>query len=146
MLYAHVEDGLGNEVSTFGDVYQLWLLEMFTGKKPTFNMFKDDFTLCDFAKAGFQEQLINIVDLILLSEGEDSRKTGINHVPNRSRRRSLKISECLSLILRVGVACSVEVLSERMSIGDVVAELHSIRWKLLGTNKNREALPGTSEG
>ncbi|KAB1209697.1 hypothetical protein CJ030_MR6G028559 [Morella rubra] len=33
---------------------------------------------------------------------------------------------------------------ERMNMGDVVTELHSIRRKLLGTNTNRDALPSTS--
>ncbi|KAB1226288.1 hypothetical protein CJ030_MR1G001724 [Morella rubra] len=127
MGYVAPEYGLGNEVSMYGDVYsyRILLLEMFTGRKPTDNMFKDGFTLHDFAKASLQEQVINIFYPILLSKGEN-RKTGRNHVSSQSPRRSLRIRECLNLILGVGVACSVEIPRERMNMGDVVAKLHLI--------------------
>ncbi|KAB1215794.1 hypothetical protein CJ030_MR4G010914 [Morella rubra] len=71
MGYAAPEYGLGNEVSTYGDVYSygILLLEMFTGKKLTNHMFKNGFTLHDFVRVGLQEQLVYIVDPILLSKG-----------------------------------------------------------------------------
>ncbi|KAB1209703.1 hypothetical protein CJ030_MR6G028565 [Morella rubra] len=154
MGYAAPEYGLGNEVSTYGDVYSygILLLEMFTGRKPTNSMFKDGFTLHDFAKAGLQKQMNNIFDPVLLSEVE-TQETVRNHVPNQSPKKRPKIRECLSLILGVGVACSAEIPTERMNMDDVVTELHSIRRKLLetdiheealGTNTHKDALPGTS--
>ena len=52
MLFAIVKYGMGNEVSTNGDIYNysILLLEMFTGKRPTDNMFKDNLNFHDFVK------------------------------------------------------------------------------------------------
>ena len=43
---------MGNKVSTNGDIYSygILLLEMFTGKRPTDNMFKDNLNLHDFVR------------------------------------------------------------------------------------------------
>ena len=49
--------GMGNEVSTYGDVYSydILLLEMFTGKKSTDNIFQDGFNLHDYVEATLPE-------------------------------------------------------------------------------------------
>ena len=64
---------MGNMVSTYGDVYsyEILLLEMFPGKKPTNDIFQDNLNLCDFVKAALLEQIIDdIIDPILLRERE----------------------------------------------------------------------------
>ena len=64
---------MGNMVSTHGDVhsYEILLLEMFTGKRPTNDIFQDNLNLCDFVKAALLEQIIDdIIDPILLRERE----------------------------------------------------------------------------
>ena len=52
MLCAIAEYGMGNEVSIYGDVYSydILLLEMFTGKRPTDNMFHDSLSLVTLSK------------------------------------------------------------------------------------------------
>ena len=64
MLFAIVEYGMGNEVSTNGDIYSysILLLEMFTGKRPIDNMFKDNLNLHDFVKGVLPKRVIDIVD------------------------------------------------------------------------------------
>ncbi|PIA45335.1 hypothetical protein AQUCO_01700699v1, partial [Aquilegia coerulea] len=50
--YIPPEYGMGSEVSTQGDIYSygILVLEMFTGKRPTDEMFKDGLTLHDFSE------------------------------------------------------------------------------------------------
>ena len=64
MLFAIVEYGMGNEVSTDGDIcsYSILLLEMFTRKRPIDNMFKDNLNLHDFVKGVLPKRVIDIVD------------------------------------------------------------------------------------
>ncbi|KAF5182163.1 Leucine-rich repeat receptor protein kinase ems1 [Thalictrum thalictroides] len=117
--YIPPEYGAGGEVSTQGDIYSygICLLEMFTGKRPTDQMFKDGLNLHDFSKLVLTHQVMEAIDVRLLSE--ETHIEDINSVN--------KIKECLSSIIRIGVACSVDVMNERMNIKDVLKELHSIK-------------------
>jgi hypothetical protein len=60
MLCVIVEYGMGNEISTYGDIYSydILLLEMFTAKRPTDDMFNDSLTLHDFVKAALPEKVL----------------------------------------------------------------------------------------
>ncbi|XP_026459900.1 probable LRR receptor-like serine/threonine-protein kinase At3g47570 [Papaver somniferum] len=63
--YAAPEYGMGREVSTNGDVYSygILLLEMFTGRRPTDDMFKDGSSLHTFAKTSLlTNQVMQIID------------------------------------------------------------------------------------
>ncbi|KAL7195083.1 hypothetical protein ACSBR1_035320 [Camellia fascicularis] len=48
-----------------------------------------------------------------------------------------KFLECLILILRIGVACSVESPRERMTIVDAAKALHLVKDMLLGRRISR---------
>ena len=110
--------------------YGILLLEMITGKRPTDKIFQDSLNLRDFVKVTLPERIIDTIDPILLWERQEGERR-INDTRNENRHRSLKIQECLILILEIGVACSAEVPRERMNISAVVVELHSIRQNLL---------------
>ena len=131
MLLAIAEYGMGNKVSTYGDVYSygILLLEMITGKRPTDNIFHDSLNLRDYVKVTLLEWITDIIDPILFWERQEG-EIRINDTSNENRDGSHKIQECLILILGIGVACSTEVPRERMSINAVVVELHSI-WQNL---------------
>nr|XP_023885928.1 probable LRR receptor-like serine/threonine-protein kinase At3g47570 [Quercus suber] len=132
-----IEYGMGNEVSTYGDVYSygILLLEMFTGKRLVANIFQDDSNLHDFVKATLPKQIIDIIDpLLFLWKSEEGEATMIDITRNEGQNGSPIIQDCLIVILGIGVACSVELPRERIYMSAIIIELHSIRKKLLETN------------
>lgn len=107
---------MGNEVSASGDLYSygILLLEMFTGKRPTNNMFSDNSSLHNFVKMALPEHVARIIDPRLLRD-------------QKFASSSDNILECLISILEVGVVRSEESPRDRMAISDVVAQLGVIR-------------------
>ena len=137
---------MGNNLSTYGDIYSygILLLEMFTGKRPIDDIFQDNLNLHDFVKAVLPEQIIDIIDPILLRVHEREGETRTNNITrNEGQNGSVTSQECLIMIFKIGVACSVEFPRERMNMSAVIIELHSIRQKLLGTNRRRQRLQST---
>ncbi|TQE11903.1 hypothetical protein C1H46_002537 [Malus baccata] len=126
--YAAPEYGMGSEVSRNGDVYSfgILLLEMFTGKRPTDNMFSDSLNLHNFVKMALPGRVTEIADTPLFQRGK-------NENPNQCSVRIQKVEVCLSSIFRVGIACSAESVGDRLkNINDVASELHFIRNTFLG--------------
>ncbi|KNA13056.1 hypothetical protein SOVF_120350 [Spinacia oleracea] len=125
--YTPPEYGAGNEVSTRGDVYSfgILLLEMFTGKRPTNEMFKGGLSLHCFVKEALPEHVIKILDHVL---AEDI---------NFEETDNSMMLEALISILGIALCCSSEVPRERLNMNDVTAKLSSIRNRLLGTCSNK---------
>ncbi|KAJ8648841.1 hypothetical protein MRB53_001864 [Persea americana] len=127
--YVAPKYGMGNKVSTSGDVYSygIILLEMFTGKKPTDEMFHGSLNLHQFAKLALPERVVEIVNQSLLSievEGLGEKQT---HTYPKST-----LEMCLISTIKVGVACSMISMKDRMAIGDVLVEMKGIRDLYLG--------------
>ncbi|RWR91424.1 LRR.XII-like protein [Cinnamomum micranthum f. kanehirae] len=122
--YIAPEYGTGANPSTYGDVYSygILLLEMVTGKRPSDDLFKDDFGLHQFAKMALPESVMDIVDRRLLSEDIDI----IRHNRNNNRVNSM-VHECLVSLVKIGVSCSVESPRARKEMKDVIAELQKVR-------------------
>ncbi|KAL7253389.1 hypothetical protein ACSBR1_007844 [Camellia fascicularis] len=133
--YTAPEYGMGSEVSTYGDIYSfgILVLEMFTGKRPTDEMFKDGLSLHSFVKGALPWSVSEVADPILLEakEEDEEEETSKENSKNKSFISGEKIVECLSTILEIGVNCSLELPRERMDINDVLAKLHFIRCSLL---------------
>ncbi|XP_019179171.1 PREDICTED: probable LRR receptor-like serine/threonine-protein kinase At3g47570 [Ipomoea nil] len=120
--YAAPEYGMGSDLSTFGDMYSygILLLEMFTSKSPTSDIFNNDLTLRNYVRMmSMLEQVTEIVDPKLFHKEA-------NATP-QSLVLQNQIIECLVLIFKIGIACSVELPRDRMRIGNAVKELLSIK-------------------
>ncbi|XP_030460908.1 probable LRR receptor-like serine/threonine-protein kinase At3g47570 [Syzygium oleosum] len=120
--YAAPEYGMESIVLREGYVYSygILLLEMFTGMSPTNEMFRENFNLHKFVEEALPEQLLEITDPLLLQEMESHIGTG----------RGNAARECLEMVYRIGVACSVQARRERTNIAIVAAQLHFIGDKL----------------
>ncbi|PQP95022.1 putative LRR receptor-like serine/threonine-protein kinase [Prunus yedoensis var. nudiflora] len=71
--YIPPEYGMGSQVSIMGDIYSygILLLEMFTGKRPTDDMFKDGLSIHQFTAMALPDHAMDIVEPSLLLETDD---------------------------------------------------------------------------
>ncbi|XP_072978634.1 receptor kinase-like protein Xa21 isoform X1 [Typha angustifolia] len=128
--YVAPEYGMANKISTSGDIYSygILLLEMFTGKRPTDESFKDGLSLHTYVEMALANQMIDIIDRGLLSEGVIGEQNG--NVGSTADDRERRI-ECIILVLRIGILCSKELPTERIQIEDVIKELLKIKKELV---------------
>ncbi|KAG0542136.1 hypothetical protein BDA96_02G077000 [Sorghum bicolor] len=125
--YIAPEYGEGLTVSTSGDVFSLGitLIEMFTGKSPTNDMFRDGMSLHYYAKAALPHKVMEIADSnIWLHDGVNN---------SNDTRHITRIRECLSAVIQLGVLCSKQLPTERLSTNDAAAEMYAIRDKYIFT-------------
>nr|XP_023900157.1 receptor kinase-like protein Xa21 [Quercus suber] len=125
--YTPPEYGLGSEVSTKGDVYSygILLLEMITGKRPTNSVFEGGLTLHNYASMAVPDNVMEVVDPKLLNNVDEV-------LGNHNGCLANKIKECLISMVKVGVACSMELPQERWDISKAISELHLVRDIILG--------------
>nr|XP_011469530.1 PREDICTED: wall-associated receptor kinase-like 14 [Fragaria vesca subsp. vesca]XP_011469531.1 PREDICTED: wall-associated receptor kinase-like 14 [Fragaria vesca subsp. vesca] len=113
--YMAPEYGMEGIVTRRGDVYSfgIVLMETFTGKKPTDEIFVGEMSLKQWVA---NSPLLNAVDANLqVTQAED--------VVNES--------ECMSSIMRLALACSAESPEERVTIQGALATLQKIKIKFL---------------
>lgn len=122
------EYGMGGQVSTRADVYSygILLLEMFTGRRPTDGLFKNDLNLHKFVKAALPGRVMEIVD----------RSMDSNEM---AEIKSSEHSECLISIFQLGIACSAESQRERMDMREVASALVLIREGFLQSRKHEHS-------
>ena len=120
------EYGLGNEVSTHGDVYSygILLLEMFSGKRPTDSEFGEAIGLRKYVQMAMPDRVRVIMDQQLLPE----TRGGEEGTLNSGSIRDMRIA-CVTSILQVGISCSEEAPMDRPSISDALKELQAVRYK-----------------
>ncbi|XP_043700229.1 probable LRR receptor-like serine/threonine-protein kinase At3g47570 [Telopea speciosissima] len=142
--YIPPEYGAGVNVSKHGDVYSygILLLEMFTGERPTNEMFKDNFNLHFWAEMALHDGVIDVVDvdpsLLPMEEDDEEAITVVTTITRSRRCMKDREQECLNSVIRIGVVCSAKSLGDRMDINDVVKELHLIRDIYLGVRSQME--------
>ncbi|KAK2968355.1 hypothetical protein RJ640_029409, partial [Escallonia rubra] len=109
-----VEYGLEGSVSTSCDVYSygIMLMETFTRKKPTDEMFAGQMTLKWWVKESLPSSVIQVLDRNLLRQGSEN---------------SLAEVDCVSSILKLALDCTAESPEQRINMKDVLATLKKIR-------------------
>ncbi|CAL1363818.1 unnamed protein product [Linum trigynum] len=132
--YAPPEYGMGNKVSIRGDVYSygVLLLEIFTGRRPIDEIFKNGLSLHDFVRSSLLEKLIaKVVDPFVLNELSLGQATHSNVTSSSNSseeanfNKSHILEEALISILEIGVACSLDSPEERITMSEVVTRLVS---------------------
>ncbi|XP_043694428.1 probable LRR receptor-like serine/threonine-protein kinase At3g47570 [Telopea speciosissima] len=131
--YAAPEYGIGGKATIQGDVYSygILLLEMFTGKRPTDQMFTDNLNLHNFAKAALPVHVMQILDPTLLPKEEQSEEIEVvatNRIEGPSHRTD-QLQDWITSIIEIAIQCSMESPRERMNMNDVVRGLHLIKGK-----------------
>ncbi|WOL14949.1 putative LRR receptor-like serine/threonine-protein kinase [Canna indica] len=130
--YMAPEYGIGGRVSTQADVYSygVLLLELFTGKRPTDDMFRDGGTLQKHVKENLSKgvQVTEVADPSLFSEGSEDV---LNFVVGR--QASARITQCLESVFMVGVNCTKESPGERIRMANVVTRMETIKNILLAS-------------
>ncbi|KAM7515056.1 hypothetical protein LguiA_004639 [Lonicera macranthoides] len=109
--YMAPEYGREGIVSTKGDVYSygILLMETFTRKKPTDEMFFDNLTMRNWVYEASLGSIVQVVDANLIGrEDEDF----------------LAKKECASSILHLALDCSTSIPTQRISMEDVVLNGH----------------------
>ncbi|CAH9137914.1 unnamed protein product [Cuscuta epithymum] len=113
--YIAPEYGTEGLISTSCDVYSygIMLIETFTKRRPNDVMFSEDRSLSCWVKDALcsTSGVIEVADSNLFGPNEDKHS---------------KKTECLTIILKLGVRCCAESPKERMSIKDVVASLERV--------------------
>ncbi|XAR68921.1 Non-specific serine/threonine protein kinase [Bertholletia excelsa] len=110
--YIAPEYGVGGEVSTKGDVYSfgILMLEMFTGKRPTDEMFTEEMDLQRWVSTGLPHCLADLAGHELLGKEGDSIS-----------------ADCLVGILKIGLKCAVKPPDVRPTMREVSMMIEDVR-------------------
>ncbi|CAN1816829.1 Probable LRR receptor-like serine/threonine-protein kinase At3g47570 [Linum perenne] len=131
IFYMNAEYGMGNQVSVEGDVYSygVLLLELFTGRRPIEETFKEGLDLHNMVKRALSnQQTMEVLDPILLNELLHHRpRTYRNHNGSNTEETRKSPEELVRSILEIGVACSSNNPENRINMSEVVSRLTGIR-------------------
>ncbi|KAM7519038.1 hypothetical protein LguiB_018000 [Lonicera macranthoides] len=118
--YMAPEYGREGIVSTKGDVYSygILLMETFTRKKPTDEMFSDKLTMRNWVYEASLGSIVQVVDANLIGKEDED---------------FLAKKEFATSILHLALDCSTSIPTQRINMEDVVVRLNKIKITLLRT-------------
>ncbi|KAL8510893.1 hypothetical protein ACS0TY_017638 [Phlomoides rotata] len=116
--YIAPEYGSEGLVSTMVDVYSygILLMEVFTKRRPTDEMFSGELTMRRWVSESFPNSVMQIVDRELLNV--DGRRSITRH------------ESCLTSIIGLALECTTDLSEERPNIKDVAARMNKIKLNL----------------
>ena len=124
---------MSSHVSTLGDIYSygILLLEMFTGKRPIDEMFKDGLSIHKFILMALPEHVMDIVDPLMFFEvdeedvddeiNEEDIKEIIKEYPHVNISSTIK--DCVISLFQIGLSCSTTLPDNRMPTNVVVNKM-----------------------
>ncbi|KAK9048966.1 hypothetical protein SSX86_032066 [Deinandra increscens subsp. villosa] len=133
--YAAPEYGFGSEMTKEGDIYSfgILLLEMMTGRRPTDQIFQEGLNLHGYVKMALPDRFMSITDPTLWQALEEEMEAAnMNREDEAKKQRRLE--DCMILLGRIGLACSMESARERMGTSEIIHELHRINGIILNLN------------
>ncbi|CAJ1974463.1 unnamed protein product [Sphenostylis stenocarpa] len=115
--YIAPEYGQGGKTSTEGDVYSFGtlLLEMFTAKKPSDEMFKEGLSLNKFVSAMDENEVLKVADGRLINDFESWKQS----------------SKCIVDVIKVGLCCTTDQPKKRWSMREASSKLQAIKHSML---------------
>ncbi|KAL9225480.1 hypothetical protein vseg_001397 [Gypsophila vaccaria] len=136
--YTPPEYGLGSESCPEGDIYSygILVLELMTGKRPTDNMFQEDYNLHSYTKAAFPDNILEIVDPTLLASTNEINEEEVGDIKAIQAANQGRF-ECMVNVISVGVACSKHSPQDRMTISEAISRLRAARDNLSNGRQNR---------
>ncbi|XP_030943040.1 probable LRR receptor-like serine/threonine-protein kinase At3g47570 [Quercus lobata] len=116
--YMAPEYGSQGIISTRSDVYSygILLMETFTRKNPTDEMFAGEMNLKGWVRQSIPHSVIEVIDSNLLKRGEENFNAKL---------------DCMLSIMKLAMTCSTEALEERSNMRDVITTLKNIKLKFL---------------
>jgi serine/threonine protein kinase len=121
---------MGGQVSVLGDIYScgILLLEMFIGKRPTDDIFKDGMSIHNVTAMALPKCVMDIVDSSMpFEEGADDEANNDDIEENCHFNARSRVADCLVSVLQIGLLCSATSPHERLPRNDVVNKLRAIR-------------------
>ncbi|KZV54548.1 Serine-threonine protein kinase, plant-type [Dorcoceras hygrometricum] len=116
--YIPPEYGYGEKPSTAGDVYSfgILLLELFTGKCPTDEIFSGGLTLTSWVKSELDANLL-----------EEKNEIWENTASSKLEEQK----HCMATVFGVGLSCSADLPGKRIGIKDALSKLKSVEKTIL---------------
>ncbi|XP_057998006.1 LRR receptor-like serine/threonine-protein kinase EFR [Hevea brasiliensis] len=149
------EYGIGGEPTTYGDVYSfgIILLEIITGRRPIDEVITYFLNLKNYVRTKLPGQVIQVLDHKLIATGDvgaeeivednesDDGQTEIqecNFKIENLRLEGCDVQKWIVSVLKIGLACSVELPGDRMNMTDVTRKLNIITEAFLRARTHTE--------